>query len=156
MPGALTFPLWHQMMQWETATPKGSQCAHEAQKTADSGVHSTAAQSGTSSAPLKYRRMLCCACDNKTENTGSTSSQAMIGSPSPPACDKIAWRRRLKMYCLRQGTWKRDERRALQPLHRSPWVLEYPHSHQMIPQTNPRGDRRVLDKVEFLKIFRCH
>ena len=42
------------------------------------------------------------------------------------------------------------------PLHGSPWVLNDPYCHQMITQTHPSGDRRVLEKVEFWKSCRCH
>ena len=34
------------------------------------------------------------------------------------------------------------------PLHGSPWVLKYPHCHQMITQTHPRGNKKVSEKVE--------
>ena len=34
------------------------------------------------------------------------------------------------------------------PLRGSPWVLKYPYCHQMITQTQPRGNRRVSEKVE--------
>ena len=29
-----------------------------------------------------------------------------------------------------------------------PWALKYPYCHQIITQTHPRGNRRVLEKVE--------
>ena len=29
-----------------------------------------------------------------------------------------------------------------------PLVLKYPYCHQMITQTHPRGNKRVLEKVE--------
>ena len=34
------------------------------------------------------------------------------------------------------------------PLRGSPWALKYPYCHQMITQTDPRGNRRVSEKVE--------
>ena len=30
-----------------------------------------------------------------------------------------------------------------------PWVLKYLYCHQLINQTHPRGNRRVLEKVKF-------
>ena len=34
------------------------------------------------------------------------------------------------------------------PLCGSPWALKYLYGHQMITQTQPRGNRRVSEKVE--------
>ena len=34
------------------------------------------------------------------------------------------------------------------PLRGSPWALKYPYCHQMITQTQPRGNRKVSEKVE--------
>ena len=39
-------------------------------------------------------------------------------------------------------------RRAQWPLHGTPWALKYPYCHQMITQTQPRGNRRFSEKVE--------
>ena len=39
------------------------------------------------------------------------------------------------------------------PLRGCPWALMYPYCHQMITQTQPRGNRRVSEKVEMLKNF---
>ena len=38
--------------------------------------------------------------------------------------------------------------RAWRPLHGSPWMLEYPHHHQMITKTHPIGDKRVSEKFK--------
>ena len=45
---------------------------------------------------------------------------------------------------------------AKQPLCGSPWVLNYPCCYQMITQNHSRGDRRVSEKVDFSKYFKCH
>ena len=47
-------------------------------------------------------------------------------------------------------------RRVQWPLHGCPWVPKYPYCHQMIPQTHPRGDKRVSEKGELWKSCRCH
>ena len=52
------------------------------------------------------------------------------------------WRRVCSKYNLGGPAW------ALRPLHGSPWVLKYLYCHQMITQTHPREDKRVLEKVK--------
>ena len=34
------------------------------------------------------------------------------------------------------------------PLRGTPWALKYPYCHQVITQTQPRGNRRFSEKVE--------
>ena len=34
------------------------------------------------------------------------------------------------------------------PLHTPSWVLKYPYCHQMITQTHPRGNKKVLEKLK--------
>ena len=46
--------------------------------------------------------------------------------------------------------------RAWRPLHGSPWVLRNPCCHQMITQTHPTGNRRILEKVKLSKFFSRH
>ena len=49
-----------------------------------------------------------------------------------------------------QATW------AQRPLRGSPWVLKFPYHHQMITHTDPRGQKRVSEKVETWQMSRCH
>ena len=44
---------------------------------------------------------------------------------------------------------------AQRQLRGSPWVLESPYCHQMIPQTHPSGDRRVSEKHEISNVRNC-
>ena len=43
---------------------------------------------------------------------------------------------------MARATW------AQWPVRGSPWALKYPYCHQMITQTQARGNRRVSEKVE--------
>ena len=42
------------------------------------------------------------------------------------------------------------------PLRGSPWALKYPYCHQMITQTQPRGNIRVRKRSKCENFFRFH